>query len=141
MRAVSAPPIPNPAFLSQDRFIGATGSFSHFTLWGLETVPGPDAKVHRALGWPSLAAAVSVHTHGSFPPQAWSALPPALNRVPSDLGGLEQVSTLGTVALEDQAKEWWEASPLFSSGLLRKGYITLSSWVPTQLLRIRIHTK
>ncbi|XP_051001868.1 ribonuclease H2 subunit C [Acomys russatus] len=41
-----------------DRFIGATGSFSHFTLWGLETVPGPDAKVHRALGWPSLAAAI-----------------------------------------------------------------------------------
>uniref|UniRef100_A0ABK0LI18 Ribonuclease H2, subunit C n=1 Tax=Rattus norvegicus TaxID=10116 RepID=A0ABK0LI18_RAT len=41
-----------------DRFIGATGSFSHFTLWGLETVPGPDAKVHRALGWPSLAAAL-----------------------------------------------------------------------------------
>lgn len=41
-----------------DRFIGATGSFSHFTLWGLETVPGPDAKVHKALGWPSLAAAI-----------------------------------------------------------------------------------
>lgn len=41
-----------------DRSIGATGSFSHFTLWGLETVPGPDAKVHRALGWPSLAAAI-----------------------------------------------------------------------------------
>ncbi|XP_034360196.1 ribonuclease H2 subunit C [Arvicanthis niloticus] len=41
-----------------DRFIGATCSFSHFTLWGLETVPGPDAKVHRALGWPSLAAAI-----------------------------------------------------------------------------------
>ncbi|XP_007651508.1 ribonuclease H2 subunit C isoform X1 [Cricetulus griseus] len=40
-----------------DRFMGATGSFSHFTLWGLETVPGPDAKVHKALGWPSLAAA------------------------------------------------------------------------------------
>ena len=42
----------------EDRLIGATGSFSHFTLWGLETVPGPDAKVHRALGWPSLAAAI-----------------------------------------------------------------------------------
>ncbi|XP_057635166.1 ribonuclease H2 subunit C [Chionomys nivalis] len=41
-----------------DRSIGATGSFRHFTLWGLETVPGPDAKVHRALGWPSLAAAI-----------------------------------------------------------------------------------
>nr|XP_048314011.1 ribonuclease H2 subunit C isoform X2 [Myodes glareolus] len=41
-----------------DRSIGATGSFSHFTLWGLETVPGLDAKVHRALGWPSLAAAI-----------------------------------------------------------------------------------
>ncbi|OBS68705.1 hypothetical protein A6R68_02777 [Neotoma lepida] len=41
-----------------DRFIRATGSFSHFTLWGLETVPGPDAKVHRTLGWPSLAAAI-----------------------------------------------------------------------------------
>ncbi|XP_038204313.1 ribonuclease H2 subunit C isoform X1 [Arvicola amphibius] len=47
-----------------DRSIGATGSFSHFTLWGLETVPGPDAKVHRALGWPSLAAAGSEH-HGN----------------------------------------------------------------------------
>ncbi|XP_023041949.1 ribonuclease H2 subunit C isoform X1 [Piliocolobus tephrosceles] len=41
-----------------DRFIGATASFSHFTLWGLETVPGPDAKVRGALTWPSLAAAI-----------------------------------------------------------------------------------
>ncbi|XP_054997707.1 ribonuclease H2 subunit C isoform X2 [Sorex araneus] len=40
-----------------DRFIGATASFSSFTLWGLETVPGPDAKVRGALSWPSLAAA------------------------------------------------------------------------------------
>ncbi|XP_077816598.1 ribonuclease H2 subunit C isoform X2 [Macaca mulatta] len=40
-----------------DRFIGATASFSHFTLWGLETIPGPDAKVRGALTWPSLAAA------------------------------------------------------------------------------------
>ncbi|XP_023440444.2 ribonuclease H2 subunit C [Dasypus novemcinctus] len=41
-----------------DRFIGATASFSRFTLWGLETVPGPDAKVRGALTWPSLAAAI-----------------------------------------------------------------------------------
>uniref|UniRef100_A0ABI8APL7 Uncharacterized protein n=1 Tax=Felis catus TaxID=9685 RepID=A0ABI8APL7_FELCA len=40
-----------------DRFIGATASFSGFTLWGLETIPGPDAKVRGALTWPSLAAA------------------------------------------------------------------------------------
>ncbi|PNI93735.1 RNASEH2C isoform 3 [Pan troglodytes] len=42
-----------------DRFIGATANFSRFTLWGLETIPGPDAKVRGALTWPSLAAAVS----------------------------------------------------------------------------------
>ncbi|XP_027799982.2 ribonuclease H2 subunit C [Marmota flaviventris] len=41
-----------------DRFIGATGSFSSFTLWGLETAPGPDAKVLGALAWPSLAEAI-----------------------------------------------------------------------------------
>uniref|UniRef100_A0A8C5L0D4 Ribonuclease H2, subunit C n=1 Tax=Jaculus jaculus TaxID=51337 RepID=A0A8C5L0D4_JACJA len=41
-----------------DRFIRATGSFSRFTLWGLESIPGPDAKVHGALAWPSLAAAI-----------------------------------------------------------------------------------
>ncbi|XP_007128248.1 ribonuclease H2 subunit C [Physeter macrocephalus] len=41
-----------------DRFIGATASFSSFTLWGLETIPGPDAKVRGALTWPSLAAAI-----------------------------------------------------------------------------------
>ncbi|XP_036909122.1 ribonuclease H2 subunit C isoform X2 [Sturnira hondurensis] len=40
-----------------DRVIRASGSFSHFTVWGLETRPGPDAKVHAALTWPSLAAA------------------------------------------------------------------------------------
>uniref|UniRef100_A0A8C9DTX6 Ribonuclease H2 subunit C n=1 Tax=Prolemur simus TaxID=1328070 RepID=A0A8C9DTX6_PROSS len=44
--------------LPQDRFIGATASFSHFTLWGLEAIPGPDAKVRGALTWPSLAAAI-----------------------------------------------------------------------------------
>ncbi|ELK13337.1 Ribonuclease H2 subunit C [Pteropus alecto] len=42
-----------------DRFIGASARFSHFTLWNLETFPGPDAKVRAALTWPSLAAAVS----------------------------------------------------------------------------------
>ncbi|XP_057362883.1 ribonuclease H2 subunit C isoform X1 [Manis pentadactyla] len=42
-----------------DRFIEATASFSCFTLWGLETIPGPDAKVRGALSWPSLAAAVT----------------------------------------------------------------------------------
>uniref|UniRef100_A0A5F4VWP0 Ribonuclease H2 subunit C n=1 Tax=Callithrix jacchus TaxID=9483 RepID=A0A5F4VWP0_CALJA len=41
-----------------DRFIGATASFTRFTLWGLETIPGPDAKVRGALTWPSLAAAI-----------------------------------------------------------------------------------
>nr|XP_008531075.1 PREDICTED: ribonuclease H2 subunit C [Equus przewalskii] len=41
-----------------DCFIGATASFSRFTLWGLETIPGPDAKVRGALTWPSLAAAI-----------------------------------------------------------------------------------
>ncbi|XP_048215329.1 ribonuclease H2 subunit C isoform X2 [Perognathus longimembris pacificus] len=41
-----------------DRFIGATGRFRRFTLWGLETAPGPDAKVHGALAWPRLAAAI-----------------------------------------------------------------------------------
>lgn len=41
-----------------DRFIRASASFSRFTLWGLETIPGPDAKVRAALTWPSLAAAI-----------------------------------------------------------------------------------
>ncbi|XP_059257541.1 ribonuclease H2 subunit C [Mustela nigripes] len=41
-----------------DQFIGAAASFSRFTLWGLETIPGPDAKVRGALTWPSLAAAI-----------------------------------------------------------------------------------
>ncbi|XP_039100776.1 ribonuclease H2 subunit C [Hyaena hyaena] len=41
-----------------DRFFGATGSFSRFTLWGLETIPGPDARVRGALAWPRLAAAI-----------------------------------------------------------------------------------
>lgn len=39
--------------------MGAAASFSRFTVWGLETIPGPDAKVRAALTWPSLAAAVS----------------------------------------------------------------------------------
>ncbi|KAK1346167.1 hypothetical protein QTO34_000020 [Cnephaeus nilssonii] len=38
-----------------DRFIRASASFSRFTLWGLESIPGPDAKVRAALTWPSLA--------------------------------------------------------------------------------------
>lgn len=41
-----------------DRFIRASASFSRFTLWGLEAIPGPDAKVRAALTWPSLAAAI-----------------------------------------------------------------------------------
>ncbi|KAM8817605.1 ribonuclease H2 subunit C [Rhynchonycteris naso] len=41
-----------------DHFIGASASFSRFTLWGLEAIPGPDAKVRAALGWPRLAAAI-----------------------------------------------------------------------------------
>ncbi|XP_044799642.1 ribonuclease H2 subunit C isoform X1 [Bubalus kerabau] len=40
-----------------DRFMGATASFSSFTVWGLESIPGPDAKLRGALSWPSLAAA------------------------------------------------------------------------------------
>ncbi|KAB0361800.1 hypothetical protein FD754_005956 [Muntiacus muntjak] len=28
-----------------DRLIGATASFNSFTLWGLESIPGPEAKV------------------------------------------------------------------------------------------------
>ncbi|KAL2805875.1 ribonuclease H2 subunit C [Daubentonia madagascariensis] len=49
---------PEPLERDFDRFIGATASFSRFTLWGLETIPGPDAKVRGALTWPSLAAAI-----------------------------------------------------------------------------------
>ncbi|KAK1344105.1 hypothetical protein QTO34_014664 [Cnephaeus nilssonii] len=41
-----------------DRFIPASASFSRFTLWGLESIPGPDAKVRAALTWPSLAEAI-----------------------------------------------------------------------------------
>ncbi|KAK1345493.1 hypothetical protein QTO34_007950 [Cnephaeus nilssonii] len=41
-----------------DRFIRASASFSCFTLWGLESIPGPDAKVRVALTWPSLAEAI-----------------------------------------------------------------------------------
>ncbi|KAK1333446.1 LOW QUALITY PROTEIN: hypothetical protein QTO34_005830 [Cnephaeus nilssonii] len=41
-----------------DRFIRASVSFSRFTLWGLESIPGPDAKVRAALTWPSLAEAI-----------------------------------------------------------------------------------
>ncbi|XP_057582809.1 ribonuclease H2 subunit C isoform X2 [Hippopotamus amphibius kiboko] len=53
-------PVEPPEALERDfdRFIEATGGFSSFTLWGLETVPGPDAKVRGALTWPSLAAAI-----------------------------------------------------------------------------------
>ncbi|XP_065793827.1 ribonuclease H2 subunit C isoform X2 [Muntiacus reevesi] len=40
-----------------DRFMGATASFSSFTVWGLESIPGPDAKLRGALSWPTLAAA------------------------------------------------------------------------------------
>ncbi|XP_034869148.1 ribonuclease H2 subunit C isoform X1 [Mirounga angustirostris] len=41
-----------------DQFIRATASFGRFTLWGLEAIPGPDAKVRGALTWPRLAAAI-----------------------------------------------------------------------------------
>ncbi|KAK1345165.1 hypothetical protein QTO34_013875 [Cnephaeus nilssonii] len=41
-----------------DRFIRASASFSCFTLWGLESIPGPDAKVRAALTWPSLTKAI-----------------------------------------------------------------------------------
>lgn len=49
---------PAPLERDLDRVLGATASFGRFTLWGLETVPGPDAKVRGALTWPSLAAAM-----------------------------------------------------------------------------------
>ncbi|XP_003798717.1 ribonuclease H2 subunit C [Otolemur garnettii] len=49
---------PEPLERDFDRFIGATATFSRFTLWGLETIPGPDAKVRGALTWPSLAAVI-----------------------------------------------------------------------------------
>ncbi|XP_008576931.1 PREDICTED: ribonuclease H2 subunit C isoform X1 [Galeopterus variegatus] len=49
---------PEPLERDFDRFIGAIASFSRFTLWGLETIPGPDAKVFGALTWPTLAAAI-----------------------------------------------------------------------------------
>ncbi|XP_007942953.1 ribonuclease H2 subunit C [Orycteropus afer afer] len=49
---------PQPLERDFDRFIRATASFARFHLWGLETVPGPDAKVRGALTWPSLAAAI-----------------------------------------------------------------------------------
>ncbi|XP_036619520.1 ribonuclease H2 subunit C [Trichosurus vulpecula] len=42
----------------EDRTIQAIGTFSGFTLWGLETPPGPDARMHGALSWPSLATAI-----------------------------------------------------------------------------------
>ncbi|XP_029414048.1 ribonuclease H2 subunit C isoform X2 [Nannospalax galili] len=51
-------PAGGPPRRDLDRLLGATGSFRHFTLWSLEMLPGPDAKVLRALAWPSLAAAV-----------------------------------------------------------------------------------
>lgn len=47
-----------PLERSFDRFMEATGSFSRFTVWGLETVPGPDGKMRGALAWPTLAAAI-----------------------------------------------------------------------------------
>ncbi|XP_045153182.1 ribonuclease H2 subunit C isoform X2 [Echinops telfairi] len=37
---------PEPLERGFDRCIGATASFDRFHLWGLETIPGPDAKVH-----------------------------------------------------------------------------------------------
>ncbi|XP_003419632.1 ribonuclease H2 subunit C isoform X2 [Loxodonta africana] len=49
---------PEPMERDFDRFLRATASFASFHLWGLETVPGPDAKVRGALTWPSLAAAI-----------------------------------------------------------------------------------
>ncbi|XP_068922461.1 ribonuclease H2 subunit C isoform X1 [Petaurus breviceps papuanus] len=42
----------------EDRTVQAIGTFSSFTLWGLETPPGPDARMHGALSWPSLATAI-----------------------------------------------------------------------------------
>ncbi|KAK1328460.1 hypothetical protein QTO34_012033 [Cnephaeus nilssonii] len=57
-----------------DRFICASASFSRFTLWGLESIPGPDAKVHAALTWPSLAEAIHKQ-EGSCGPTAARLLP------------------------------------------------------------------
>ncbi|KAK1341970.1 hypothetical protein QTO34_016722 [Cnephaeus nilssonii] len=52
------PPPPEALEWDFDRFIRASTSFSRFTLWGLESIPGPDAKVRAALTWPSLAEAI-----------------------------------------------------------------------------------
>ncbi|KAK1331987.1 hypothetical protein QTO34_007664 [Cnephaeus nilssonii] len=51
-----------------DRFIHASASFSRFTLWGLESNPGPYAKVRAALTWPSLAEAIHKQAFQKPPP-------------------------------------------------------------------------
>lgn len=56
--------------------MGATASFSSFTAWGLESIPGPDAKLRGALSWPSLAAAVS-RWMGPLPPRLYLTPRPA----------------------------------------------------------------
>ena len=60
--------VENPEALERD-FDGLIGtstawlepqpaSFGSFTLWGLESIPGPEAKVRGALTWCTLAAAI-----------------------------------------------------------------------------------
>ncbi|KAI4539835.1 hypothetical protein MG293_010230 [Ovis ammon polii] len=41
-----------------DRSERSRNCFSSFTLWGLESIPGPEAKVRGALTWCTLAAAI-----------------------------------------------------------------------------------
>ncbi|XP_074087156.1 ribonuclease H2 subunit C [Macrotis lagotis] len=43
---------------SEDRTVMVVGTFDSFSLWGLETSPGPEARIRGALSWPSLAAAI-----------------------------------------------------------------------------------
>ncbi|KAJ1076326.1 hypothetical protein K5549_021533, partial [Capra hircus] len=53
--------VENPEALERDfdGLIGtSTACFSSFTLWGLESIPGPEAKVRGALTWCTLAAAI-----------------------------------------------------------------------------------
>ena len=52
-----------------DRLLGATGSFSSFTLWGLESIPGPEAKVRGRLTWCTLAAAIHAQVPEDWEPE------------------------------------------------------------------------
>ena len=101
----------------QDRFIGATASFSGFTLWGLETIPGPDAKVRGALTWPSLAAAVSrwmCPLPGPVRSSLTSSLLPRLSPV---ITGLSPVAPAGVLGLRGGGAQWGRWSLGLNGGL------------------------